>query len=93
MFLFHHIISGPKMLYNFVISFSRLGIPWNMESHGKWSTIFCLRKEWEIFHWFVVWGHLKANYWSMVMKKFKNCMEKVEVKQCELWQSIVFYGV
>ena len=35
MFLFHHIISGPKMLYNFVISFSRLGIPWNMESHGK----------------------------------------------------------
>ena len=34
-FLFHHIISGPKMLYNFLISFSRLGIPWNMESHGK----------------------------------------------------------
>ena len=44
MFLFHHIISGPKMLYNFVISFSRLGIPWNMESHGKWSTIFFFEK-------------------------------------------------
>lgn len=93
-FLFCHIISGPGMLYNFVISFSRLGIPWNMESQGKWSTIFCLIKEWEILHWFIVWGYLKANYWSMVLKKFKNFLEKVlEVKQCELWQSIIFYGV
>ena len=27
-------------------------------------------------------------------EKFKNFLEKVlEVKQCELWQSIIFYGV